>query len=135
MISRRQRRAIAAWVAMLALLLNALVPIHLSFDLVDALNARHALGGHVIVGPSHELLAQLVGHQRHPDQHGRDHHHRTDCAVCNAASTLAGFASPPPPAMLPAPNTAAQPVVLAIGRADFSGASPAPYRSRAPPLG
>jgi hypothetical protein len=133
MISRRQRHAIAAWLAMLALFLDALVPIHLSFDLVDALNASHAHGGHAAVGPSHELLAKLVGREGRPDQHGRDHH-RTDCAVCSSASTLAGFAAPPP-AMLPAPNAAAQPVVLAMGRAAFAGAFPAPYRSRAPPLG
>jgi hypothetical protein len=133
MISRRQRHAIAAWLAMLALFLNALVPIHLSFDLVDALNASQAHGSHA-VNPSHELLAHLVGHEGRPDQHGRDHHHRTDCAVCSSVSTLAAFAAPPP-AMLPAPNAAAQPTVLAMGRAAFAGAFSAPYRSRAPPLG
>jgi hypothetical protein len=134
MTSRRQRHAIAAWLAVLALLLNGLVPIHLSFDLVDALDASHSHGGHAAVDPTHELLAKLVGHEGHPDQHGRDHHHRTDCAVCSSVSTLAAFAAPPP-AMLPAPNAAAQPVVLAKSRAAFSAASPAPYRSRAPPLG
>jgi hypothetical protein len=134
MISRTQRHAVAAWLAMVALLLNALVPIHLSFDLVDALNASHVHGGHVTVAPSHELLAQLVGHEGHAHQHGRDRHHHTDCAVCGAASTLAGFAAPPP-AMLPAPNTAAQPVLLTLGCAAFAGSFPTPYRSRAPPLG
>ncbi|HZB94138.1 MAG TPA: DUF2946 family protein [Stellaceae bacterium] len=119
---------------MLALLLNALVPIHLSFELVDALNARHAHRGHAAVDPSHELLAKLVGHEERPDRHSGDHHHRTDCAVCSSVSALAGFAAPSP-AMLPAPNTVAQPVVLAIGHAAFPGASPAPYRSRAPPRG
>jgi hypothetical protein len=134
MISRRQRHAIAAWLAMLALLLDALVPIHLSFDLVDALNTGHAHGGLNAGAPSHELLAQLVGHEGHPHQHGRDHHHRTDCAVCSAASTLAGFAAPSP-VMLPAPNTVAQPVLLAMACTAFAGSFPAPYRSRAPPLG
>jgi hypothetical protein len=134
MVSRRQRHAIAAWLAMLALLLNALVPIHLSFDLVDALNASHTHGRLNTVAPSHELLAQLVGHEGHAHQHGRDHHHRADCPVCSAASTLAGFAAPPP-AMLPAPNAVARPVVLTMACTAFAGSFPAPYRSRAPPLG
>lgn len=133
MISRKQRHAIAASLALLALFLNALVPIHLSFDLVDALNASDANGDHGAVHPSHGLLAKLVGHEERPDQHDRDHHH-PDCAVCSSVSALAGFAAPSP-AMLPAPNTAAQPVALARGTAAFSGASPAPYRSRAPPPG
>jgi Protein of unknown function (DUF2946) len=133
MISRRQRHAIAAWLAMLALLLDALVPIHLSFDLVDALNASNAHGSHTRVEPSHELLAKLVGHEGRPDRHGGDHH-RTNCAVCSSVSTLAGFAAPLP-TILPAPNTAAQPVVLAMRLVALSGAFPASYRSRAPPLG
>ncbi len=134
MISRRQRHAIAAWLAMLALLLDALVPIHLSFDLVDALNASNAHGRHAAVDPSHELLAKLVGHEGHPDQHGSDHQHRANCAVCSSVSTLAGFAAPLP-AILPAPSTAAQPVVLGMRLVALSGAFPASYRSRAPPLG
>jgi hypothetical protein len=134
MVPRRQRHAIAAWLAMLALLLNALVPIHLSFDLVDALNASHTHARLNAGAPSHELLAELVGHEGHRHQHGRDHHHRTDCPVCSAASTLVGFAAPPP-AMLPPPKMAAQMVILALGRAAFSAPSLAPYRSRAPPLG
>jgi hypothetical protein len=134
MIWRKQRHAIATWLAVVALLLNALVPIHLSFDLVAALDAGHAHGGHTAVEPSHELLAKLVGYEGHRDQHGRDHHHRTNCTVCNSVSTLAAFATPPP-AILPAPNTAGRPVLLTMGRATLPGALPACYRSRAPPLG
>lgn len=134
MFGKRQRRAVAGWLGILALLLGALVPIHLTFDLVGALNANdthHARDADV--GPSHELLAKLVGHHSRPGQPGGDHHRRADCAVCAAASVLAAFAVPPP-ATPPAPSTA-QPVVLAAGNTAFSGAPPASYRSRAPPVG
>jgi Protein of unknown function (DUF2946) len=134
MIWGKQHHAIAAWLAVVALFLNALVPIHLSFDLVAALNAGHAHGGHTALEPSHELLAKLVGYEGHRDPHGSDHHHRTNCTVCSSVSTLAAFATPSP-AILPAPNTAGRPVVLTRGRATLLGASPACYRSRAPPLG
>ncbi len=133
MVSRRQGRAIAAWLGILALLLDALVPIHLTFDLVGALHASDTHHAHdADVSPSHELLAKLVGHKSDPDQPGGDHHRRADCAVCAATSVLAAFAAPPP-AILPAP-AAAQPVVLATRRTALSGAPPASYRSRAPPL-
>lgn len=134
MMSRRQGRAIAAWLGILALLLDALVPIHLAFDLVGALDAsdtHHADDAHV--GPSHELLAKLVGHKSHPGEPGGDHHGRADCAVCAATSVLAAFAAPPP-AILPAP-AAPQPVALATRHTILSGAPPASYRSRAPPFG
>jgi hypothetical protein len=125
----------AAWLGLLALAVNALVPVHLAFDLAEALApARHVVDDEAGSAERH-LLALLVGHheaQRPADEHGkhqhRDHH---GCPVCSALGALAGLVPPalvvssaPLPATLPAPPPLVQ--LQAAG-------SPAGYRSRAPP--
>jgi Protein of unknown function (DUF2946) len=137
MLSHRLRiGAIAAWLGVIALGFNALVPIHLAFDLAHALapdrHGKAAAADHDLIRC---LLTLVIGHHdenqdQSPAHKGR---HQTDCAVCSAVGNLAGFApaaaaplaapilgyAPPPPAIeVGAPHTA--PLVA--------------YRSRAPPL-
>jgi Protein of unknown function (DUF2946) len=119
----------AVRLAILALALNALVPVHLAFDLADALApaAHHAAGGH---GLAWRLLARLSGHLRPAGDHGKNH---SECPVCSALASLGGA----PPAAAPV-----LPVPLAIAAATISlqslvvreAAPAAAYRSRAPPL-
>lgn len=124
----------AAWLGVIALGLNALVPIHFAFDLAEALRpAQHASGADL----DRQILGLLTGHEADSDHHHHQHdrpggHH--SCPVCAAAATLAALALPNP-AALPLPATAAvrldpAPIVVA-GPAIF----PAAYRARAPPLG
>lgn len=125
----------AAWLGVLALALDALVPVHLAFDLAHAA----APAGHRERLPDRDFIAVLLtlvtGHH---DAVGADgaperHRHGDHCAVCGAAATLAGFA--PAAAILillpafagapkPAPPAAEIPRPLAF----------VAYRSRAPPL-
>jgi hypothetical protein len=119
----------AAWFGLFALALNALVPVHVAFDLAEAFDAAQARGH----SAQWHTLAWLVGHNKTEGksrEHGKGH--PTPCAVCSALGTLAGFdtvaiiALPfPPPAALPA----APPVI-----AGQSARAALAYRSRAPPV-
>lgn len=131
---------IAAWLGVIALGLDALVPVHLAFDLDHAYEAvaqrqhapalRHDL--------SWRLLALLVGHLDRDDSPGGKadgpaKHHHPDCAVCSSLGTLAGFA----PAMavpLPAPTRIEAPILPVASDTAPSAAIALAYRSRAPPI-
>jgi hypothetical protein len=120
---------------LLALALNALVPVHLAFDLAEALGsacqAAHEEGDRA----ERHLLALISGHREAECQadehgpHGHSHHH--DCAVCSALGTLAGLAAPAL-VVLSAPAPAALPAALPLDQHKAFGTF-AGYRSRAPP--
>jgi hypothetical protein len=121
---------------MLALVVNALVPIHLAFDLAEAAGSAHPHGVHFhhhARSAEWSVLARLSGHS---EPHGKSHEHgkghATACPVCSAVGTLAGFA-PTAVAALPLPPPAAMPVALAAIHGAPAGV-PLAYRSRAPPV-
>lgn len=130
----------AAWLGVIALGLNALVPVHLAFDLTEALAATHRP---VPVDDSgfRSVVAALALHAEHVDngRHLHHHHHDADhhgaaCPVCAALGSLAALT-------LAAPAPVAIPVSLAAPRFEppplagvAAGRFPAGYRSRAPPL-
>jgi hypothetical protein len=122
----------AARLGLLALALNALVPVHLAFDLADAFEPEHQCGIHAEVGGAERrLLALLSGHPETDgtsDEHGKHH----DCPVCSALGALAGFAPPAPTALL-ALFPVGLPKAHSVTQAERVGA-PAAYRSRAPPV-
>ena len=134
--SKPKSRGWAAWLGVIALSLNALVPIHLAFDLAEALGAAHLerahRGGYDL---ERRLLALVSGHHddasSRSDGHGTQH--RAACPVCAALTALAGFAPAGATVLsLPCPvEAAAAPVALPGEPDDFPAAS---YRSRAPPL-
>ena len=65
----------AARLALLGLALNALVPIHLAFDIAEALEAPQCAHTEVDNAERH-LLALLAGHRDangKSDEHGKDH--------------------------------------------------------------
>ena len=115
---------------LLALALNALVPIHLSFDLAESLGPQCGVHGEVD-GAERRLLALLSGHREAggtSDEHSKHH----ACPVCSALGALAGFAAPAPTelhALFPVGLPTAHPVI----QAERVGA-PTAYRSRAPPI-
>jgi hypothetical protein len=130
---RLRGRGWAAWLGLLALALNALVPVHLAFDLAEALAPapRHGVPA-AAHSPEWRLLALLTGH-READGKSRRHgkERRADCPVCNLLGTLAGFA-PVAIAALPVPAPIAAPALPAP--AEFvTVAAVAASRSRAPP--
>ena len=129
----RQRRGFvsAAWLGLVALVLNALVPVHLAFDLADALTGRPAAPAEPRDG-EWRLLELLSGHQEAPatpDDQGRDH--RSACPVCTSLGALAGFAPAAPIALPTSPPAAMPPALPALVGAPAT--APAAYRSRAPP--
>jgi hypothetical protein len=135
---RRHRRCWsgwAAWLGVIALGLNALVPIHFAFDLVEAFEpAHHAPAGIGKDGRERQLLALICGHQ---EGGGEGHHHgkrgHPGCPVCAAGLTLVGVALSAGVA-LPIPNAVAAPPEIVAVAADHHGAPTAAYRSRAPPV-
>jgi Protein of unknown function (DUF2946) len=129
--------AAAVWLGLLALAFNALVPVHLAFDLEEALASSHRLvaGGDAV---ERGVLALLSGHgagepePRH-DGTSHGHSHRTACPVCNALGALSGFAVPPAAPVVALPSVAAGlPAALPMAAIRPAGVAAA-YRSRAPP--
>jgi hypothetical protein len=109
----------AGRLGLLALVLNALVPIHLAFDIAGADNTER------------RLLALLIGH-RHTGGKGEEHGKHHACPVCGALGALAGFV-PPASTVLLIPAHANLPTAHFLAQTERFGA-PAAYRSRAPPL-
>jgi hypothetical protein len=133
------RRPRAVWLAVLALALNALIPIHLALDLGEALGAAHRRAPD---GARHgiewRLLALATGHEPgdgrpagdgKPDGDG----HGPACPAFGALGALGGFALVAPP-MLPAPAVVAAPAAPAAIAEEPDPVPAAAYRSRAPPF-
>ena len=121
----------AAQLGLLALALNALVPIHLAFDIAEDFEAPHCSAHAEADNAERRLLALLSGHrdaEGKPEEHGKHH----ACPVCSAIGSLAAI-TPPAPAALSLPLPAGLPAAHSVIRAKRVGA-PAAYRSRAPPL-
>jgi Protein of unknown function (DUF2946) len=129
--------AIAAWLGMIALGFNALVPIHLAFDLADnfASGGRQRGVGAAEHGLEWRVLALVTGHDE-PEAKPDGHHgpqHDADCAVCSSLGTLAGFA-PAAAVPLPVPVRVEAPILLAAAASEPPAAPAVAYRSRAPPF-
>jgi hypothetical protein len=131
---KRQRVGWTAWFGVLALALNALVPVHLAFDLAESFEDAQAPGAEPETHTAEwSVLARLSGHHEtggESHEHGKGH--RTDCPVCSALGALAGLA-PAAIIALPLPPPAAVPAVLPALAGPPTGA-PLAYRSRAPPV-
>jgi hypothetical protein len=127
----------AAWLGVIALALNALVPVHIAFDLAVALGPAHqeraAASGHDL---EWRLLALLTGHVDADGKPDRDKHHgsnRSYCPACSALGTLAGFA-PTSVTALPVPVTVVAVIAVATIAGEPAKGPAAAYRSRAPPI-
>jgi len=126
----------AAWLGLLALAINALVPVHLAFDLAEALApARHSADEEAGSAERH-LLALLSGHREADSpaqEHGRhghpDHH---GCPVCRAFGALTGLTLPTP-VLLPVADATRLTAALPATEIEPAG-TPVGYRSRAPPI-
>ncbi len=122
------------WLGVLALALNALVPIHVAFDLAEAFGAAKPHGTHSDAHSAEwSVLAHLSGHSEtggKSREQGKGQ--PTPCPVCSALSTLAGFV-PVAVVALPLPPPAAVPAALAAIGGETASA-PLAYRSRAPPI-
>lgn len=129
-LRRLRRIGWAVWLGVAALVLNAMVPVHLAFDLAEALGAAPSNEA----DPSWVLFAKLSGHLAPADDdHDGDHHHHPNCPVCSAFGALSGLAPATPPLLLSLPQfPAGTPAILpSEGRPD--GGAVVAYRSRAPP--
>jgi hypothetical protein len=132
---KRRRCSVIAALGILALSVNALVPVHLSFDLADALagdrleqaNLHHQHDGR-------DLLAALAGHRDSGGKsRGSSHRGHVDCFVCGSLSALAGFAGTAGVG-LPTPALVDARALLASAIVELRGTSLTAYRSRAPPI-
>jgi Protein of unknown function (DUF2946) len=137
---RRQRMQVrthrgriwAAWLGLTALVLNALVPVHIAFDLAEAFGGAPLCSAHSeFHNAEWRVLALLSGH-RDADgpAHQQGKHHK--CPVCSALGTVAGLA-PPMAAPLSIPVRDGLPAALSADQAE-TVAAPAGYHSRAPPV-
>jgi hypothetical protein len=131
---RPQRASWAVWLALVALVLQTLVPIHLALDLDEALDGVHCAapwaGDH---GLGWRLLALAAGHDGGDGNPECDHRHPI-CPAYAALGALGGFATVAPPLLSGHAPVKALPAFATFagepGHAPVSG-----YRSRAPPRG
>jgi hypothetical protein len=134
-VKRWRTRIWSTRLSLLALALNALVPVHLAFDLVEALRPACQAAHEEADTAERHLLALISGHREaecQADEHGRHgHSHHHECAVCSALGTLAGLTAPAL-VVLSAPAPAALPAALPLDQHKAFGTL-AGYRSRAPP--
>jgi hypothetical protein len=128
--------AIAAWLGVIALGLNSLVPIHLAFDLAHTLapgrHVKDASADHDLVRC---LLTLIIGHHDEDEDQSPAHkgRHHAECAVIGAVGTLAGFA-PAAAVALAVPIAAYARTLPAIELGAPRAAPLVAYQSRAPPL-
>jgi hypothetical protein len=121
----------AAGLGLLALALNALVPIHLAFDIAEALEAPQC-GAHAEADNAERHLLALISGHRDANGKSDEHSKHHACPVCSALGALAGFVAPASAALsVPAPGDLPTAHFL-VQTARFG--TPAAYRSRAPPL-
>lgn len=120
----------AARLGLLALTVNALVPVHLAFDLAEAIETQQCSAHVDADAGARRLLAWLSGHHE-ADGKSHEHHKHHACPVCSTLNALAGFALAAPPA-LSFPTPAGLPAAPFVIQAERT-AAPAAYRSRAPP--
>jgi Protein of unknown function (DUF2946) len=133
-VRSRKRRGVRwpALAGMLALALNALVPIHLAFDLGEGLTPAHHDDTH---GLEWRVLARLIGHDAHDADYddGHGHHHEATCPVIAAFGALTGLVTATVPSL-------AQPIAVAVANSEVASeyaivpVHVAAYRSRAPPF-
>jgi len=127
----RARFRWGVWLGLLALALNALVPVHVAIDVAEALVPYSPRAA----ATEWHLLALLTGHVDNPSKSGGHHKgHATDCAVCNSLGTLAAAAPGVVPPLLPVPVAAGEAVIVSASTAEPVQASDTGYRSRAPPI-
>jgi DUF2946 family protein len=124
----------AAWLGVAALALNALVSVHLAFDLAEACGRSPHNHGHATApGLEWRVLAALSGHVPHAHHHDHDKNkgHRPNCAVCNALGSLGGLMAAAHPMVLAPAETGDTPVFVSV--VEWRDGVPSAYRSRAPP--
>jgi hypothetical protein len=127
-MTRRLRRKSVAWLGLLALLIQALLPLAVGAEV-----AAIARSG------DHELLEFCAFGHLHVagdnDTDGRpDHHHHSDrlCPICVALQASPAFTAPAP-AVLPLPSAAPIRIATRVATVAPRFVAFTAYRSRAPP--
>lgn len=121
----------AVWLGVIALAINSLVPIHLAFDLANALAAR-THRPEIAGGTEARVLGWLCGHFDDHEDHHHGAHHGAQCPVCSVTGSLAALAQPANP-VLPVPRLVAAVHATVLPAAAHRSIQAASYRSRAPP--
>src|SRR5271154_6848487 len=103
-MTRRRNTGLGVWLGILAVAVNALLPIHIAKDIVHAaghmrMAALEAQGIDVAAAPG--------PHQHHGQPAGSDHHHDGGCLICSGLSAAAVATTLPAPILLAAPTSLA----------------------------
>jgi len=125
-MARRRNMRLGVWLAILAIAVNALLPIHLAKDIIHAANHLRLaeLGIDAAATGSHH-------HHGHPGDH---HHHDGGCLICGGLSAAAVTATTLPPLIVMAtPSELALASPLAALRTLGESTAHTPYAPRAPP--
>jgi hypothetical protein len=134
-LRRLRHMAAAVWLGVLALALQSLVPVHLAFDIAEALDQERAPAHGTGELKARDILAALTGHQDHNKRPGgAAGRGAPDCTVCGSLGVL-GALAPPALAVIPLPGAMQAAAALPASPVEPAGSLPPAYRSRAPPIG
>jgi hypothetical protein len=130
-MARRRNMGLGVWLGILAVAVNALLPIHIAKDIVHA-------AGHMRVAA---LEAQGIDaatapapHHRHDHPGGTDHHHHDGgCLICAGLSAAATATTLPPPVVIALPMSLALAILPATAGGIAESETHTPYAPRAPP--
>jgi hypothetical protein len=129
--SRPKRIAFAAWLGLLALAVQSLIPVLLAAE-IEVASTQSGKSVFTLCPFGHIHVAQPAGDGKAPASTG-DEDQGTVCPICIALQAAPPFTAPPPVA-LPVPVALPLEVVVAEARPAANNVTTAAYRSRAPPL-
>ena len=131
-LRRFRKLHVAAWFGVLALGLQAYIPIHLSNDIVHAVNDALAANEWTLDAPPAAAVAmEEDGNQSHPGGHSHPTHR--DCAIFLSSPGATAFVLPGL-VEFQRPDVPPSSRAIAFGDPVLRTACPASYASRAPPV-
>jgi hypothetical protein len=130
--SRPKRIAFAAWLGLLALAVQSLIPVLLAAE-IEVASTQSGKSVFTLCPFGHIHVAQGAAGDGKAPASTDDEDQGTVCPICIALQAAPPFTAPPPVA-LPLPAALPLEIVLAEARPSATNVTTAAYRSRAPPL-
>jgi hypothetical protein len=129
-MARRWNTGLGVWLGILAIAVNALLPIHIAKDVVHAAGHMRAAA---LQAPDIDVAAAPAPHHHRDHPGGTDHHHDGGCLICSGLSAAAAATTLPPPVVIALPMALALASPTAVAGGIAEPATHTPYAPRAPP--
>ncbi len=130
-MARRWSMGFGAGLGILAIAVNALLPIHIVGDIVHAANHLRMMA---LEAEAPALASATSRPSPRPSRRHRYHHHHDGaCLICSGLTAAVAATTLPPPIVMTAPSVLALARPTAAAVAVAGAATHTPYAPRAPP--